>query len=334
MPFDQSDPRSVLDAQPGIPAAGFAEAQVIAFTGDTAQVSHAGSRIWHVRTQNAVVTFAQAAAGDALARESEPFEYLVALPDAATAVRISANGSSHVMQGRSLAVVPAGASTVDVLEAGPVIRVSTAAALDLLACCVNKDAYLEVPPNVAVHAPAASPGPVLTYRLADYPPTPDRFGHIFRSRNLMLNFIGDRHGPRDVRKLSPHSHPDFEQCSVQLAGQFVHHIRTPWTPDMTTWRDDQHAQLKGPGAVIFPPPLIHTSQAAGPGINRLLDVFSPVRNDFLGRPGWVLNAADFASCGAIDLRLCLSALLGVITSTSGEGDKDNGRRLAANHPPV
>ena len=110
----------------------------------------------------------------------------------------------------------------------------------------------------------------------------------------MVNFIPTRIGPRDPRRLSPHSHADFEQCSLQLGGEFVHHVRSPWTPDLSLWRADQHLKLTGAGAIIFPPPLEHTSQAVGTGANRLVDVFAPPRRDFLAMAGWVLNTDDYA----------------------------------------
>jgi hypothetical protein len=198
-----------------------------------------------------------------------------------------------VVAGGSVVVIPEMSSAVEVLDDGVVVRIFPAADSELLDRCINAVAYEQDAANVAPYAPAHPDLSLLRYSLDDYPPTDGRFGQIFRTANLMVNFIATRHGPRDPRRLSPHSHADFEQCSLQLSGEFVHHVRSPWTPDMSKWRPDQHLQLIGAGAVIFPPPLEHTSQAIGDGANRLIDVFAPPRQDFLAMDGWVLNARDY-----------------------------------------
>jgi hypothetical protein len=298
MPFDAADPRSSLaaEARAGVivdERAGFAAAQAISFADHAPELSDAGSRSWRVRTQNFGVIYTDAVAGETFAREDDEFEYLVVLPDEHTKVHISCSDGDADLCGPALAVVPPGASTVQACTGGTLVRVYTAMASDLVEGSINTEDYHNAPPHVAVLEPNVPAKALQCYPLADYPADPARFGHIFRSQNLMLNFVPDRIGPRDITKLSPHSHSDFEQCTVQLQGRFVHHARTPWTPDSTTWRQDDHLALDGPGIAIFPPPIVHTSQAVGAGLNRLLDVFAPPRADFLGKPGWVLNADEY-----------------------------------------
>jgi hypothetical protein len=292
MPFDSSDPRTALAQPTGPPPNEFAEPQVLPFTDDVAEVTNRGTRQWLFRTQHAVVAYADAVAGEVLVGP-EDRETLVAVPDGATRLRVAGADSDHVVVAGSVVVIPETKNSIRVLANGLVVRVFPAAGSDLLGRCINASAYEQEAANVASYEPVHVDRKVLTYRLDDYPPSELRFGHIFRSGNLMVNFIAPRDGPRDPRKLSPHSHADFEQCSLQLGGDFVHHVRTPWTPDIGKWRPDQHLQLTGHGAIIFPPPLEHTSQATGAGANRLIDVFAPPRQDFLNMQNWVLNALDY-----------------------------------------
>jgi mannose-6-phosphate isomerase-like protein (cupin superfamily) len=116
---------------------------------------------------------------------------------------------------------------------------------------------------------------------------------VFRSSNLMINILRERQEPRDVSTLSPHAHADFEQASVTLSGVHLHHLRTPWTPDMRTWRADETVVVGAPSVTVIPPGLIHTTRNVGPGPALLVDLFAPPRSDFARRPGMVRNADEY-----------------------------------------
>lgn len=296
MPFDATDCRTALAPAAAPPSAEFAGPQLIPFTDATAEISAHGTRQWLIRTQHAVIAYACAAAGESWTGPPDR-ETLLAVPDGTTRLQVTSGGYGRTVAGGSVAVIPGPDSTIEVLDDGIVLRIFPADGSDLLDHCLNASAYLRPAANVARYLPVPADHGLFAYRLDHHPPNGTRFGQIFRSTNLMVNFIATRIGPRDPRRLSPHSHPDFEQCTLQLGGEFVHHVRTPWTPDMSQWHQDQHLELAGSGAVIFPPPLEHTSQATGTGANRLIDVFAPPRQDFLQMPGWVLNAQDYERAG-------------------------------------
>ena len=130
--------------------------------------------------------------------------------------------------------------------------------------CRNADNYVEPDPNVAPFAPWPDPPAgygIRIYPLAGVPDDSGRFGRIFRCSTLMINYLDPTDGPRDPSKLSPHHHDDFEQISLQLDGDYVHHMRTPWSVNMADWRDDEHMHCASPAVAVIPPPIVHTSQA-------------------------------------------------------------------------
>jgi uncharacterized RmlC-like cupin family protein len=109
----------------------------------------------------------------------------------------------------------------------------------------------------------------------------------------MVNVLPESNDPRDPAKLSPHHHDDFEQVSLQVSGDYVHHMRVPWTPDSTTWRDDEHQACHAPAVVVIPPPLVPHQpggRADAPLVDRRL---RPAAPRLLRTPRWVLNAVDY-----------------------------------------
>ncbi|WP_404713779.1 hypothetical protein [Sphingomonas sp. MMS24-J13] len=121
---------------------------------------------------------------------------------------------------------------------------------------------------------------------------------FLQSETMSINWV-EYEGVRDRAGLSPHAHTDFEQASLAIAGNFVHHLRTPWGRDADLWQDDAHLAA-GPASVIaIPPEIIHTTEGVGEGRHVLVDVFAPPRDDFIAR-NWVFNAAEYLPPAAAD----------------------------------
>ncbi len=255
-----------------------------------------GTRHWVIRGANFIVVATHAAAGAVLSRSAaqQADEYMALLPEG-TAARIAAGGDAATSEGDSLSILPPGASSVTVAGGGWLYRVFSHRAADLAARASNASDYDGGCPGVG--APEDWPEPVGGYRLRHYAladhARSDTTMRLFRSRNLMINIFLRGKAPRDLGKMTPHSHADFEQGSLALCGHYVHHLRYPWTADLTAWREDEHGQIGAPSLIVIPPKVIHTSQSVGEPPMQLVDIFSPPREDFSLKPGLVCNAADY-----------------------------------------
>lgn len=295
--YDRSDPRSALASdKPAAPMPGsFAPPQYGRFYDSAADETSAAGKSWYIRGKNFVLCYSEATKNAVFARDAQVDEYAVILPDAGSKARIEAGGESRDIDGNTLIFVPPGPSRITMLTAGRLVRLVTARAADLVARCPNADAYGET--HASIPPFEAWPEPVGGYRIRAYsidvPKQPGRFGRIFRCTTFMINFLDPQVGPRDVTKLSPHHHDDFEQCSLALEGAFMHHLRWPWGVDMTAWRDDEHQHFATPSALVIPPPCIHTTRGLEAGVNQLVDIFSPPRVDFSLQKGWVLNSDEY-----------------------------------------
>ncbi|HEX3789740.1 MAG TPA: hypothetical protein VHW44_17875 [Pseudonocardiaceae bacterium] len=298
--YSQDDPRSSLatataarpDSGDTIAAAQYFDFSLLA----SPDAATSAGRTAIVRGQNVVLVHTDARTGDDLDNGTLDGELAVVVTAESPAFSVVTDAGATVIDEPGLVVIPPGASRISVRGDGPLVRLVEATEPAWRDRAANAGAYVVDHPRVALlrrwPAPAGEPS-VRFYPLADVPDDPARFGRIFRTRSFMVNFLPANDGPRDPRKLSPHTHDDFEQLSLAVRGQYIHHIRTPWLGDSTDWRDDEHVRLGSPSLAIIPPPTVHTSEANDPGVNQLIDIFSPPRADFSAKPGWVLNADDY-----------------------------------------
>jgi hypothetical protein len=297
MMYLATDPRASLApaaAKAPVPTA-FQGAEYACFREQEPTERDALHETWYARGQNLVVAYSDCRAGAELTRSAQPDEYVLMIPDRDAAVIVEAEGERREVEGFSIVMIPPGTSRITVQRDARLVRFFTTQSADLAALCSNAESYASPDPNVPPFQPW--PTPKGGYRLRSYsldvPKQPGRFGRIFRCSTIMVNFLDGYDGPRDVAKLSPHHHDDFEQYSLVLSGAYTHHLRWPWTPDMRIWREDEHVTCGTPSVTVIPPPSIHTSQAMDAGFNQLVDIFSPPRHDFSDKPGWVLNAGDY-----------------------------------------
>ncbi len=302
MAIPSTDPRAKLkslgNATPAVAAYG--DASYAKYYETPPQLDAAGERTWVARGQNFVVAYSEVAAGTTLERPDEqPDEYFLLMPDPASSVRIATDDETVEAQGHAVVIVPPGRSAITSATDTVLVRFLTSRAADLTAIASNAEVYASPAPNVGplVDGPPPRDGYRVRRYSLDVPADPGRFGRIWRSRSLMVNYSGPRPGPRPVTKMSPHSHADFEQGSLCLSGTFVHHLRWPWGTDQRLWREDTHEICAGPSLAVIPSLVVHTSQQCGTGINQLVDLFAPPRADFLEQPGWVLNADEYPEAG-------------------------------------
>lgn len=295
MAYDKSDPRASLAGNTvKKPVCGLvADPHLATFYDTPAQVKDGNGSSWFIRGHNFVLVHSNAEKGGVFVRVNQDDEYVLLLTDNGASVEV--DGEITIVPANSIAFVPPGDSIITIPEGGVFHRLFSSKPSDLVALCPNATAY-ERP---IAHIPEfhAWPMPVGGWKLRHYtldvPKEEGRFGRIFRCTTFMVNVLDPYDGPRDTTKMSPHHHDDFEQCSLVLEGEYAHHLRWPWTTDLSDWRADQELAVDAHSALVIPPPAIHTSRATGAGRNAMVDIFSPPRMDFSLKSGWVLNADDY-----------------------------------------
>lgn len=257
--------------------------------------SEAGSKTWWVRSQAMVVAYTEGVAGDTFTRSDQLDEYMALSWGDGADLTCSAGDQVERAVDPSVVIMPPGTSEVTLNADGVLIRLFTTQSADLAALCENNALFDEPDRYVApfAHWPDPVGGfRVRAYRLGDYAQDKHRLGRLFRCTTFMVNAFYDFEKPRPANRMSPHFHEDFEQISLTLAGDFMHHIRSPWTTDLDEWIEDEHRLCSSPSATVIPPPTVHSSRWFE-GKSQLLDIFAPPRVDFSSKDGWILNADDY-----------------------------------------
>lgn len=268
----------------------FREASIGRYYEESPQLAGQGYRSWITRGANFAIVCTHGEAGASLSGSTQDEQFVYALEGG---VRVSCGSQSEMLGVEDLAILPPGDWTIHFERAGHVIQQIT-----------TDEALAKQAANAATYAGGSAevapieawPEPVGGYRLRRYS-TLEAYArgglvHAFRTRKLMMVPYARFLEPRDETQLTPHSHADFEQGSIALEGDWLHHLRVPWTANRRDWRPDLHLQVASPSTTIIPAGVIHTSQGiAGEGM-RLIDAFAPPRLDFSQR-GWVDNAADY-----------------------------------------
>jgi hypothetical protein len=298
--YDKSDPRATLAMPKSEKQLGTTTmpASYGLYYQDSPVDADANGRGWYTRSQNLIVNWIEATPGASFLRAAQVDEYMIVVPDDETPHEVVAKGESARGQGYQLLIVPPGDSSISLPKGGRIVRLFSTQSPDLNAKCANAAAYVRADPS---HPPfEAWPAPPDGYKLRVYDlhrgdRVPGEMGPIWRCTTMMLNFPPTGRRARDVTKLSPHSHDDFDQCSLVFAGNYVHHLRWPWSVNKTDWREDEHVLVGAPSATMIPARVIHTSEAQRPGPegNRMADIFAPPRLDFSLRKTWVKNSDEY-----------------------------------------
>jgi len=218
-------------------------------------------------------------------------EYFLLLPDAGA--RLESSGGTFDAPAHSVVVMPAGPSDACLLQPGACVRLFARAPAAFEAVAIFGDGAEGLPLRPVTpwrrSLPVSCP---IIYTLDTLPNSPGMpRARLFQTSTLSINWV-EYSGPRDRGNLSPHAHTDFEQASLALDGQFIHHFRTPWGRDADSWRPDEHVKADPGSVALIPPPIIHTSEGVGAGRHILIDIFSPPRADFIAK-GQILNAAEY-----------------------------------------
>ena len=250
-----------------------------------------GTRTWYARLQHTLVAWSDASDAAVLQQDCG-HETLLVLPMSGAV--IAARGVSVSAPGRSVCVLPVGPCRVELPSGGTAIRLFSPVPDDLAAKASNQARYVEPRAQVRpLDQPYLRQGPpeIRVYPIG--PADPQRRGRppAFQSQTMNVLWL-EQFGPQDRAKLAPHAHEDFEEGALVLAGDYLQHLRTPWTADAQHWQEDQHCPCHMRCLTIIPPTVVHVAEAVGTGQHIMLNIFAPARADHI-ESGMVLNAAEY-----------------------------------------
>ncbi len=294
--YDKNDPRSKLSTAKNDPGGSSATpASLGLYYQDKPVDDDANGKAWYTRGQDLLVNYIEAAPGATFSRKGQKDEYMIVLPDEGTPYKVSAMGETKEGPGHQVIIVPPGDSEITLPNGGKFLRLFSTQSDDLNAKCANAATYATPDRNIPPFKPW--PEPVGGYKLRVYDlwkeRQPGKIGPIWRCTTIMLNFPPPAGGPRDITKMSPHSHADFDQCSLVWAGSFKHNMRWPWGLDKNEWYPDEAPITEAPSCTIIPARVIHSSESLHRSGNRMADIFAPPRLDFSLLEGWVQNADEY-----------------------------------------
>ncbi|MBT3361691.1 MAG: hypothetical protein HN403_18870 [Rhodospirillales bacterium] len=249
---------------------------------------------WFARGQNFAIEWVDVTKAGGAFEITADEEAMVVLPE--IGATIEGQSQKAVAKGRSVCIVPPGTYQVSMAEVGSCVCLFSDP--DKLASpkIVNSDVYETADPRVApVGKPMkrADGSTTITVIEIDGITTEGKNSamKVLQSATMSINWV-ERHGVRDRSDLTPHDHPDFEQGSVAMLGDFIHHLRVPWGKNANLWRDDVHTRANRKSVLISSVGLVHTTEAIENVQHVLLDVFAPARQDFIQK-GYVANSDDY-----------------------------------------
>ena len=258
---------------------------------------HPGARSI-ARAQNFVVEWLDSRHTASITAESD-HEMLLLLPECGAAVRGGGPDTEapQALKARTVCILPAGRYRIDLDGVGVATLIASQRGDLASADIVNDADYTPPDERIVPYLPGFKrTDDTRRIHVIDIdkvvPPAGKPRLKMFQTETLSINWV-EYDGPRDRAQLSPHRHINFEQGSLSMAGNYVHHLRTPWGENANVWREDRHQQAGLASLLVVPVLLIHTTEGVGPGKHLLIDIFSPPRRDFIAS-GWVANAADYA----------------------------------------
>jgi len=267
MAFAKTDPRAALPPIDAPPATRLVPAQTYHF-GKTEPEELDGLRNWYARGKSFVIVYTEAQAGAGITRRGETDEHLVILYDDCE-VLVRAGTETQRISGRKLLFLPPGDSFVEVVRGGRIVQASTTRSAPDLVAKSACDPLTAADPNVAEYAPAGAPHD--GYRIRSYDltsdPVPGAFAAVWRCSSFLVLRGFWTKAPRDITRLSPHTHVNFQQSNLFMEGQFRANLRWPWVADKREWRPDQELEFTAPAVLITPAQTVHTIEARGEVLN-------------------------------------------------------------------